>query len=64
MKWTGPLKSDMDRARTKLVKPVPPERWPYGPPDEHSDWCFLHEGGLYCDCAASSEEDEWDGEDV
>lgn len=40
-----------------LVAPVPPERWPYGPPSHHEDCCRLHDRGLYCDCKASDASD-------
>lgn len=41
--------------------PIPPERWPYGPPEVHEDSCHLHENGRFCDCAASdaSTEEGW-----
>lgn len=58
MRWTGPIAGDMNGGETALLQPVPGERWPYGPPDEHEDGCHLREGGLYCDCLASSSEDE------
>lgn len=50
--WTGPRDGETD-AEGRLLRSVPPERWPYGPPEAHEDCCTLHEGGLYCDCAAS-----------
>jgi hypothetical protein len=53
MHWTGPLEDDWEVRRDRLRHPVPPERWPFGPPEAHEDVCLLHEGGLYCDCAAS-----------
>lgn len=52
--WTGPRDDDWENgSQMKLKAPVPPERWPYGPPTAHEDICTLHEGGLFCDCAAS-----------
>jgi len=54
--WTGPLDSDM--ATDELIAPVPPERWPFGPPEAHESCCRLHDGGLWCDCKASSSADE------
>lgn len=61
MKWAGPKPGDWaDKLRTVLAAPVPPERWPWGPPDQHEDPCTLHRGGLFCDCAASdSGADGW-----
>jgi len=35
--------------------PIPPERWPYGPPEAHQRCCMLFLGGTYCDCEASDE---------
>lgn len=59
MRWTGPRDSDFESfCYEKLRAPVPPERWPYGPPDAHEECCILHEGGLYCDCAASAADEE------
>jgi hypothetical protein len=53
-RWSGPREEDWENHhRLRLKQPVPPERWPYGPPDWHQDCCFLHSGGLYCDCEAS-----------
>lgn len=54
--WTGPHEDDLDTDGT-LLRPVPPERWPYGLPEHHEDCCVLHEGGLYCDCKASDHSD-------
>ena len=50
--WTGPNEDEID-SHYKLLKVVPPERWPWGPPDAHEDACLLHSGGLFCDCTAS-----------
>jgi hypothetical protein len=49
-----------------LLARVPPERWPYGPPDAHETGCNLfphpgNEGGLFCDCAASAADDVENG---
>lgn len=61
--WTGPLEGDTTEPRGEvLVRPVPPERWPYGPPAFHEDCCHLREGGLYCDCKASDNSDTEYGE--
>lgn len=58
--WTGPLDSDLKPDSEILLRAVPPERWPYGPPQHHEAVCRLHAGGLYCDCAASAADDtEW-----
>lgn len=61
--WTGPDDDDLDASGIRLVRPVPPERWPYGPPSAHETCCMLHRGhngGLYCDCKASdASDDEW-----
>lgn len=58
--WTGPREDDLKADGVSLRGPVPPERWPYGPPAAHESCCLLHrmgdasrQGGLYCDCAAS-----------
>lgn len=59
--WTGPREGDLDKSGDRLIQPVPPARWPYGPPTAHEECCFLHEGGIYCDCEASDAEDEGDG---
>lgn len=53
MKWTGPKEADLDKSGVKLKAPVPPERWPFGPPEFHEDCCILRKGGLFCDCSAS-----------
>lgn len=58
-RWTGPLASDLTPGNT-LREPVPPERWPYGPPDFHETCCILHRRGLFCDCKASAaDDDQW-----
>lgn len=57
-RWTGPLDSDLRADGTTLRESVPPERWPFGPPEAHEDCCVLHTGGLFCDCAASVAEEE------
>ena len=51
-RWKGPREDEIDNL-DRLRAPVPPERWPYGPPDLHEDDCRLQRGGLWCDCAAS-----------
>jgi len=56
--WTGPRDADLDASRCKLLAPVPPERWPYGPPSHHEEVCTLHAGGLFCDCRASDASDD------
>lgn len=55
--WTGPHPEDLD-ASGQLKAPVPEERWPYGSSRYHEAGCRLHEGGLFCDCAASDASDE------
>lgn len=52
--WTGPRPGDLARDGSTLLRPVPPERWPYGPPDFHQVGCSLHGRGLFCDCEASA----------
>lgn len=59
-RWTGPREHEID-ALGRLRDQVPPDRWPYGPPEAHEDGCYLHRGGLWCDCAASDASSE-DGE--
>lgn len=54
--WTGPIEGDQE-ADGSLIQPVPPERWPYGPPAHHEGVCLLFENGLYCDCKASDSSD-------
>jgi hypothetical protein len=58
LRWTGPSADDLERNGVTLKAPVPPERWPYGPPGDHEGCCGLREGGLFCDCAASAEEED------
>ena len=58
MRWTGPLPSDLKDDGTTLRCQVPPERWPFCLPSDHDPCCLLHEGGLYCDCTASAEDEE------
>ena len=58
--WTGPNANDLMPSGDKLCRPVPPERWPCGPPTAHEPCCRLHAQGLYCDCRASDASDlEW-----
>jgi hypothetical protein len=57
MIWTGPHNEDLDPSG-RLRQPVPPERWPFGPPSRHQDCCLLRGGELFCDCAASDASDE------
>ena len=54
-RWTGPRETDLAADGVTLLRPVPPERWPFGEPDAHQDCCSLHAGRLYCDCEASDE---------
>lgn len=57
--WTGPRPDEID-AVGRLRVEVPPDRWPFGPPDVHESICtLLKPGGVgaYCDCAASSADD-------
>lgn len=56
VEWTGPLLSDC-LENGDLKHPVPPERWPYGPPAWHQACCLLFEGATFCDCRASDAED-------
>ena len=51
-RWIGPREGEIDNLGRLLV-PVPPERWPYGPSDLHEKDCCLQRGGFWCDCAAS-----------
>ncbi len=62
--WTGPTDDDLTTpGGSRLRAPVPPERWPYGPPEFHEDCCKLFGAfgpGLFCDCKASdASDDEW-----
>ena len=53
-RWTGPNAEDLMGDGVTLLRPVPPERWPFGLPDEHESCCVLHRGALFCDCKASA----------
>lgn len=55
--WTGPTERDLEANGTTLRQSVPPERWPYGPPDHHERACILFENRLHCDCKASDSSD-------
>lgn len=61
--WTGPRPDEID-AIGQLKHPVPPERWPYGPPDWHEPCCTLRTcvGVTFCDCKASSADVDDDGD--
>jgi hypothetical protein len=59
--WIGPHEDEVDHM-ARLTKPLPPERWPWGPPSWHEDSCLLHRDHdemfaigrhVYCDCMAS-----------
>lgn len=52
--WTGPRETDLESDGATLLRPVPPERWPFCEPPEHDRFCNLHGGGLFCDCSASA----------
>ena len=57
-RWTGPRPQDLSGG--ELIRPVPPERWPFGPPAYHEKCCSLRSQELYCDCKASDASDtEW-----
>lgn len=56
-RWTGPREGEID-GLGRLRAPVPPDRWPYGPPEVHEDCCYLHRDGLFCDCGASDASSE------
>lgn len=58
VRWTGPRPEDLRPDGYRLRAPVPPERWPYGPPSWHQACCRLHARGLYCDCEASAADDD------
>lgn len=63
LRWTGPNDEDFLNGKDgSLRAPIPPERWPYGPPEEHEQGCSLHTGGLWCDCKASASDDTSHGE--
>lgn len=57
--WTGPDDDELEADGVTLKRPVPGERWPFGPRSAHEKSCNLHpttlrpEGGLFCDCSAS-----------
>jgi len=58
-RWHGPLETDFKNGLDgELIAPVPPDRWPYGPPDAHETCCKLFRDGLYCDCVASAADDQ------
>ena len=50
--WRGPQIGDHAGDGLTLLRRVPPERWPFGAPEQHQRVCCLFAGGLYCDCAA------------
>jgi len=56
-RWTGPREKDVDRFdRWTGDMPIPPERFPFGPPEHHQPGCtLLIVGGRFCDCDASDE---------
>jgi hypothetical protein len=65
--WTGPRDDDLlaDGLTVRPSKvPLPPERWPYGPPSFHEACCSLfgvpalNRCGFFCDCKASDESEE------
>lgn len=61
LRWTGPREGETAPSGM-LYGRVPGERWPYGPPSAHEPGCNLFPyrgspGGLFCDCAASAEDD-------
>lgn len=59
-RWTGPREDDLGPDGVTLLRPVPGERWPYGPPSFHEACCRLFAAGLFCDCKASdASDDEW-----
>lgn len=60
MRWTGPFDTDLNPDGTIKPGGVPPERWPYGPPEAHEPCCILWDGGSYCDCAASDASDGYE----
>ena len=60
VRWKGSRDDELTPDRTKLLRPVPPERWPFGPPSTHEACCLLHTGGLYCDCKASDNDSDED----
>ena len=55
--WTG---SQLDSYQKG---PIPPNKWPYGPPSAHQDCCLLFSGATYCDCDASAATGE-DGQEL
>lgn len=57
-RWTGPQDGDVDAFDEAIDPPLPPERWPYGPPEFHQSCCRLFGDGKLCDCAASSSNEE------
>lgn len=40
--WTGPNDDELEPDGTTLKRPLPGERWPFGPPVAHEDCCGLH----------------------
>lgn len=54
LRWTGPLPEDWEPGGgLRLRLPVPEERWPFGPAEDHGPGCALREGGTFCDCCGS-----------
>lgn len=63
LRWTGPREADLvDGVGDRLLEPVTPDRWPYGPTASHERTCRLHRRGLFCDCLASDLGDDEHGE--
>lgn len=60
--WVGPRAGDIDMLG-RLVRALPPERWPFCEPSEHESCCLLRVRstgfvapiGSFCDCDASDE---------
>jgi hypothetical protein len=62
MTWTGPDEGELNDALEWVGQlPIPPHKWPYGPPDVHDSCCTLAEGGRFCDCEASDSGPEVSG---
>jgi len=58
MNWKGPDLAEVNSAIEWIGPlPIPPEKWPYGPPDHHQECCTLVCGGRFCDCEVSDSDD-------
>lgn len=53
VRWEGAI----EVGTVAYFVPLPPHRWPFGPPSVHQPCCVLFLGYNGCDCAASDASD-------